>query len=322
MDIKNVLVTGGDGFLGKNVVSVLKETYPGANIIIPVLSEIDLRERQETIEYFEKHKPDVVIALAARLGGIGDNRMYPASYFYDNITIGINTIDASRLSGVQKLVLIGTVCSYPKIVPAPFKEEDLWNGYPEPTNGAYGISKKAVAEYSIAVKKQYGLSCVNILLTNLYGPKDDFRDETSHVIPALIKKIYNAKENGDSEIVAWGDGSPTRDFVYVRDAAEGIVKSINCEDETPINIGSGSEISIKNLFHILCEHLEFDGNVVWDTSKPNGQPRRLLDITKARKKFGFNPTTTFQDGLKNTVKWYIENRLKIDKLAPKHTNNK
>lgn len=318
MEINSILVTGGNGFLGKNVTLESQRVYPNAKIHTPTSKEVDLRNRQETLEYIKSIKPDVIISVAARLGGIGDNQRYPASYFYDNITIGINTIDGARLAGSKKLINIGTVCSYPKIVPVPFREDDLWNGYPEPTNGAYGIAKKAVAEYAQAVEKQYGLPSVNLLVTNLYGPGDDFRDATSHVIPALIKKIVTAKNNGDEEIIAWGDGSPTRDFLYVRDAAKGIVQAIQSNNSTPTNLGSGEEVSIKELFEYLKLEIGFQGEVVWDTSKPNGQPKRLLNIDKARKEFNFDPQTTFATGIKETIEWYLQNKSSLDKLPAKY----
>jgi len=317
-----IVVTGGDGFLGKHVVNFLRVRYPNAEIVVPCISNIDLRERNETISYFIKIKADFVIALAARLGGIGDNQKYPASYFYDNITIGINTIDACRLSGVKKLIIIGTVCSYPKLTPVPFKEEDLWNGYPEPTNGPYGIAKKAVAEYSISVQKQYGLNSVNLLMTNLYGPGDDFRDATSHVIPALIKKIIHAKEACLNSISAWGDGSPTRDFIYVTDAAKAIVTSLEIDYIQPINIGGGSDISIKKLFELICTIVGFKGTVIWDSTRPNGQPKRLLDIAKAKQHLGFLPEVDLETGLKQTIEWYLDNRTIIDNLNPKYSNEK
>lgn len=304
--------------MGQKVVDELRSVYPSSSIIVPRSKDVDLRDRTQTLAYFNEIQPDIVIGIAARLGGIGDNRINPAHYFYDNIMIGINTIDGSRLSGVSKLVLIGTVCSYPKITPVPFKEEDLWNGYPEATNGAYGISKKAVAEYSLAVNQQYDLPVVNLLVTNLYGPGDDFREETSHVIPALIKKILNAKRKGEKRIVAWGDGSPTRDFFHVRDAAKGIVQSIQSDYMQPVNLGSGQEISIKDLYTLLCKYLEFDGGVFWDTSYPNGQPKRLLDISKAQHYFGFNPSISFEEGIRGTIEWYIENESYLNSLPPKH----
>jgi GDP-L-fucose synthase len=320
MKYKKVIITGSGGFLGKHVVEAFSKAYPNAKLDLPRSKDLDLKDRDKTIAYFKASKPDIVIAIAARLGGIGDNMKYPASYFYENISIGVNTVDAASISGAKKIINIGTVCSYPKVLVAPFKEEDLWNGYPEPTNGPYGIAKKAVADYSIAVKKQYGMDCVNLLMTNLYGAGDDFRDETSHVIPAIIKKVQHAVINGLNTIEAWGDGSPTRDFVYVQDAAEAIVQSINTDYYKPINIGNGKDISIKELYTIISQKMGYKGKIHWNTSKPNGQPKRLLDISKAQKYFAYKPKVDFETGLQKTIDWYLENKKEIDKLPPKHKN--
>jgi GDP-L-fucose synthase len=316
---KRVLVTGGQGFLGSYLVDYFNTLVSKENFILPSLDDCDLRLKDETFEYFNKYKPDFVINLAARLGGIGDNRAHPAFYFYDNINIGMNVIEACRqIKSVKKLVNIGTVCSYPKFTPVPFKESDLWNGYPEETNAPYGVSKKAVMVYSHAVHQQYDFLTNNILLTNLYGPRDDFRNETSHVIPALIKKVYAAKTNNNPSIYAWGDGSPSRDFLYAKDAALGIIQTcvyLNTTD--PVNLGSGKEISIMDLADTIVNQLEYKGKIDWDTSKPNGQPRRMLDINLARKLIKFNPSTSFQTGLNETIKYYLENKEYIDNLPPK-----
>lgn len=316
---KKILVTGGAGFLGREVVHELrKQGVPNDQIIIPRSLEFDLRDQDQANRLIEIHKPQLVIHLAARLGGIGDNMAHPAAYFYDNIMLGINIIEACRKNGVEKLVNIGTVCSYPKILPAPFKEDDLWNGYPEETNAPYGVSKKAVMVYAEAVYREFGFKTVNLLVTNLYGPGDDFREQTSHVIPAIIKKMDHAKRNDLTEIIAWGDGSPSRDFVYVGDAARGIVKAAAFHNTPePINIGAGEEYTIKQLMEILKEETGFKGEIKWDTSRPNGQPRRLLDISRAKSAFGFDPQMNFREGLKLTYNWYIENYQHIISQAPK-----
>jgi GDP-L-fucose synthase len=316
---KRILITGGAGFLGTHTVNAFKAAgVDESNIIISRSRDYDLRKLDEAMALIEKEKPQLVVNIAARLGGIGDNRRFPASYFYDNLMIGVNMIEACRKQGVEKLTNIGTVCSYPKILEAPFKEEDLWNGYPEETNAPYGVSKKAVMVYGEAAYRQYGFKNINLLLTNLYGPGDDFREETSHVIPAIIKKIVKAKDYGLDHIEAWGDGSPSRDFLYVEDAAEAIVlATAKYEDPYPVNIGAGKEIKVKELIEILAEQIGFEGEVRWDTSKPNGQPRRLLDVSKAEKGFGFRSETPFRQGLKNTIDWYLSNRETIDNLAPK-----
>ena len=314
MKDKKILVTGGTGFLGKHVMEYLIKKYPNCEIIATSSSIVDLKDKKKSLEYFKRIEPDIVIGLAARLGGIGDNKRNPASYFYDNMLIGMNTINGSNLIKADKLILIGTVCSYPKIVSVPFKEENLWDGYPEPTNGAYGISKKAISEYSLAVKKQYGLNVVNLLLTNLYGPGDDFREETSHVIPAAIKKMIDAKHKDKKEVIAWGDGSPTRDFLYVEDAAQAIGKAINCSYCLPINVGNSEEISIRELYELIKEKTEYKGKIIWDISHPNGQPKRLLDISKAKKYLNFVPKTQFSQGLDATLDWYLKNESELSTL--------
>ncbi len=319
MKAEKILVTGGAGFLGQYVVRNLRIKYPTSEIIIPRSKDVDFRNREATLSYFREINPDIVIGIAARLGGIEDNRKYPANYFSDNMMIGINTIDGANQSNSSKLILIGTVCSYPKITPVPFREEDLWNGYPEPTNGAYGIAKKAVTEYALAVHKQYGLSVVNLLLTNLYGPGDDFREETSHVIPAIIKKMLEAKRNNVEEVIAWGDGSPTRDFLFVNDAANAIIQSIECSYVHPINVGNGLDINIKDLYSFIQQKVRYEGRVHWDTSRPNGQPKRLLDISKAREYFMFEPKVSFEEGIDKTIDWYLQNEKMLATLKIKYS---
>ena len=308
---KKIFVTGGNGFLGSHVMNYLNEVLGMESEIFTVHSkQCDLRDSAQINDYFNEKKPDVVISIAARLGGIGDNVTNPADYFYDNIMIGMNVINSSYKFNVKRLVTIGTVCSYPKITPTPFKEEDLWNGYPEETNAAYGVAKKAVAVYAQAMEIQHKFPSCHLLLTNLYGPGDDFRDKTSHVIPSLIKKIESAKKSGDRKIIAWGDGSPSRDFLYVKDAAKCIVLAAEkCTYSQPINLGSGEEVTIRQLFKDLINLSRHDIDVEWDITKPNGQPRRLLDITKAKLLFNFSPETKFKDGLENTYKWYKENQI-------------
>jgi nucleoside-diphosphate-sugar epimerase len=322
MDLKNkkILVTGGNGFLGKELTSIFKAENI-TNFTAPSSKDYDLRLIENAFKIMEDFQPDLVVNIAARLGGIGDNRAYPASYFYDNLMLGINMIEACRIYGAEKLILIGTVCSYPKNSPVPFKEEDLWNGYPEETNGPYGVSKRSVTTYAQAVKKQYGLNTVNLLFTNLYGAGDDFRDATSHVIPAIIKKIVKAKEDNAPSISAWGDGSPTRDFLHVKDAAYAVINSLKyCETDEPINVGSGTEVNIKYLIEKIVSILDFKGDIIWDTTKPNGQPRRVLDITKAKTNFQFSPKIPFDKGLEETIHWYLSNRTTIDALQPKFSD--
>jgi GDP-L-fucose synthase len=252
---------------------------------------------------------DIAIHLAAVVGGIGINREKPGQFFYDNLIMGTQLMEAARLAGVQKFVAIGTICAYPKFTPVPFKEEDLWNGYPEETNAAYGLAKKMQLVQAQAYRQQYGFSGIYLLPVNLYGPGDNFDPHSSHVIPALIKKCVDAVENGDDQIVVWGDGSPTREFLYVEDCAEGIVLATERYDgPEPVNLGSGTEISIKDLVHLIAELTGFQGEIVWDTSKPNGQPRRSLDVSRAERHFGFRAKTDFREGLKRTIAWYTDQR--------------
>ena len=305
---KRVIVTGGAGFLGSFLVRKLRARGT-AEIIVPRSSEYDLRHldaiRQLLRDTSAQRPADLVIHLAARVGGIGANREHPAEFFYDNLMMGVQLLHESWRAGISKFVAIGTVCAYPKFTPVPFKEKDLWIGYPEETNAPYGLAKKTLLVQSQAYRAQYGYNSIFLLPTNLYGPGDSFDPQTSHVIPALIRKCIEAKEQGDDSIVAWGDGSPTREFLYVEDAAEGILlASERYNQSLPVNLGSTHEISIRNLLEAIANLAGFQGDIVWDTSKPNGQPRRKLDTSQARALFGFEATTPFEEGLQKTVVWY------------------
>jgi GDP-L-fucose synthase len=254
-------------------------------------------------------QPDVIIHLAAHVGGIGANREHPAEFFYDNLMMGVQLMHQAYERGVEKFVAIGTVCAYPKFTPVPFKEDNLWKGYPEETNAPYGLAKKMLLVQSQAYRDQYGYNSIFLLPVNLYGPGDNFNPRSSHVIPALIRKCVEAKENGDDHIVVWGDGSPTREFIFVKDAARGIALATERYNESdPVNLGSGFEISIKDLAETIAEKTGFEGDLVWDKTKPNGQPRRALDTSRAKEKFGFEAATDFDEGLQETVDWYLENR--------------
>jgi len=305
---RRICVTGGAGFLGSYVVEKLKARQ-AKDIFVPHIEDYDLVQADSILAILEKAKPDIVIHLAANVGGIGANRARPAEFFYDNLMMGVQLLHESWKAGVEKFVGIGTVCAYPKFTPVPFKEEDLWNGYPEETNAPYGLAKKMMLVQSQAYRQQYGFESLFLIPVNLYGPRDNFNLETSHVIPALIRKCVEAQESGEPTVEVWGDGSPTREFIYVEDAAEAILlatEHYNFSD--PVNLGSGQEISILSLAELIVELTGFDGELVWDTSKPNGQPRRGLDTSKAEKLFGFEAQTSFREGLKKTVDWYRENR--------------
>jgi GDP-L-fucose synthase len=301
---RRVMVTGGAGFLGQHVLAKLRE-HGATQIEIADRDRYDLRQLDDIRRALKECKPDLIIHLAARVGGIGANREHPAEFFYDNLTMSVPLLHESWVAGVEKFVALGTVCAYPKFTPVPFKEEDLWNGYPEETNAPYGLAKKMLLVQSQAYRQQYGFNSIFLLPVNLYGPGDNFNPESSHVIPALIKKCVDAKERGDDRIEVWGDGSPTREFLYVEDAAEGIVLAAErYNDSEPVNLGSAFEISIKDLVETIARHTDFTGKIVWDKSKPNGQPRRKLDISRAEQSFGFKSQTSFEEGLRRTVEAY------------------
>lgn len=309
---KQVIVTGGAGFLGSYVTNRLHECE-AAQVIVPRSAQCDLRQHDDIIRLLGHAREQaqsagletVVIHLAAHVGGIGANRAQPADFFYDNLMMGVQLLHESWLAGVAKFVAVGTVCAYPKYTPVPFKEDDLWLGYPEETNAPYGLAKKMLLVQSLAYRAQYGFNSIFLLPTNLYGPGDNFDPASSHVIPALIRKCLEAKERGDREIVAWGDGSPTREFLYVEDAAEGIVLAAERFDGSePVNLGSAFEISIYDLTVMIARLCGFEGNIVWDTSQPNGQPRRKLDTERAAQRFGFAAHTSFENGLRRTIDWY------------------
>ena len=305
---KRICVTGGAGFLGNHLIRRLKE-HGAREIFVPRYPEYDLVREADIIRMIDTAKPDIIIHLAAKVGGIGANRERPGEFFYDNLMMGVQLIHQSWLKGVEKFVAIGTICAYPKYTPIPFKEEDLWNGYPEETNAPYGLAKKMLLVQSQAYREQYGYNSIFLLPVNLYGPGDNFNPASSHVIPALIRKCLEAKEQGATEIVAWGDGSPTREFIYVEDAAEGITLATERYNSSePVNIGSGFEISIKDLTETIARLTGFTGDIRWDTTKPNGQPRRRLDTTRAREAFGFEAKTDFEEGLKRTIDWYANER--------------
>jgi len=307
---RRVCVTGGAGFLGSFVIEKLRQR--GAkDIFVPHQEDYDLVKLENIQRMLDDAQPDLIIHLAALAGGIGANRARPADFFYINLMMGVQLMHAAWERGVDKFTAIGTICAYPKFTPLPFREENLWNGYPEETNAPYGLAKKMLLVQAQAYREQYGYNAIYLLPVNLYGPHDNFDLQTSHVIPALIHKCLAAKESGDKQVVLWGDGSPTREFLYVEDAAEGIVLASERYNESePVNLGSGNEISIRDLAHMIAEMTGFEGSLVWDTSKPNGQPRRALDVSRAEKYFGFRARVSFKEGLRRTIEWYKEHREK------------
>lgn len=305
---KRVLVTGGTGFLGSFVVDKLNQRGC-RHVFVPRSKDYDLRDRDSVIRVYTDAKSQFVIHLAAVVGGIGANRANPGKFYYDNAIMGLELMEYGRQFGVEKFVALGTICAYPKFTPVPFKEEDLWNGYPEETNAPYGLAKKMMLVQAQAYRAQYGFNAIFLLPVNLYGPGDNFDPETSHVIPAMIRKFVEAKKSRNSEVILWGDGSPTREFLYVEDAAEGIVLAAErYNGEEPVNLGSGQELSIRDLANIIAEEVGFIGKIVWDSTKPNGQPRRCLDTTRAREWFQFEAETPFRQGLRKTIAWHLAQR--------------
>ena len=306
---KRVIVTGGAGFLGRVVVDQLKHK-DCKHITVPRSAQFDLRKTSAIRKLYTQARPDMVIHLAAVVGGIGANRENPGKFFYDNLMMGVELMEQARQMGIPKFVAIGTICAYPKFCPVPFKEDTIWDGYPEETNAPYGLAKKMLLVQSQAYRQQYGYNSIYLLPVNLYGPGDNFSWESSHVIPALIRKCVDAKKRGDKQIVVWGTGRATREFLYVDDAARGIVlASEKYNSFEPVNLGAGFEITIKKLVELIVKLTKFKGEIVWDKTKPDGQPRRCLDTTRARKEFGFKAQVSFEAGLKKTLAWYEHNPL-------------
>jgi GDP-L-fucose synthase len=312
---RRVMVTGGAGFLGRAVCARLATTDV-ADIFVPRSARYDLRTVEGVGEALTDGKPDVVIHLAAVVGGIGANREHPGSFFHDNAVMGINLMEGARRADVEKFVTIGTVCSYPKLTPVPFKEDDLWNGYPEETNAPYGLAKKMLLVQGQAYRQEYGFNVIHLIPVNLYGPGDNFDPATSHVIPALIKKCVDARETGADHIEVWGTGAASREFLYVDDAAEGIVLGADRYDEPdPVNLGTGREITIRDLVALIVELTGFEGEIHWDASKPDGQPRRALDTARARERFGFEARTDFAGGLQETIDWLVHSSVSHGQLT-------
>ncbi|MFZ7943339.1 GDP-L-fucose synthase family protein [Neobacillus sp. 19] len=306
---KKIMVTGGAGFLGSHVIEQFKEKGC-AELIIPRSHQYDLRDSSVAFSLVKDTKPDIIVHLAASVGGIGANSKKPGTLFYDNAAMGIHLMEAARLNQVEKVVICGTICAYPKFAAIPFKEEALWEGYPEETNAPYGLAKKMLLVQSQAYRQQYGFNSIFLLPVNLYGPRDNFDLESSHVIPALIRKCVEAKEKGQERIQAWGTGKVTREFIYVEDAAEAIVLATEkYNGAEPVNVGTGEEISIHALASMIANQTGFTGEIVWDSNKPDGQPRRCLDVAKSKALFGFEASTTLKEGLQKTIDWYVKNRM-------------
>ena len=301
---KRICVTGGAGFLGSYLIETLQQRGY-TDIFVPHVRDYDLTQAGAIERMFTDARPDILFHLAAVVGGIGANRENPGRFFYDNAIMGIQLIEYARRHEVEKTIIAGTICSYPKHTPVPFQEDNLWEGYPEETNAPYGIAKKALLVQSQSYREQYGMNSIFLMPVNLYGPRDNFDPRSSHVIPALIRKCLEAKERGDGHIVCWGDGSPTREFLYAADAAEGLTLAAERYDKPdPVNLGGGGEISIRDLVDMIARLCDYTGGITWDTTKPNGQPRRHLDGTRAFEEFGFRPGTPLEDGLRETIAWY------------------
>ncbi len=305
---QRVVVTGGAGFLGRWVCQALA-AYRPAKVIVPRSTEYDLRVQVDVARLLEATRPDVIVHLAAVVGGIGANQKNPGRYFYDNAIMGIELMEQARRRGVRKFVAVGSICSYPKFTPVPFREDDLWNGYPEETNAPYGLAKKMLLVQAQAYRQQYGFNAITLLPVNLYGPGDNFDLESGHVIPALVRKVLQARDEGLDSIEVWGTGNASREFLFVRDAAEGIALATDCYDKPePVNLGAGHEITIRGLVEKICELCQYRGSIQWDQSRPDGQPRRVLDVTRAQREFGFRAKTSLEEGLRETIVWYQQRR--------------
>jgi GDP-L-fucose synthase len=301
---KRIVVTGGDGFLGRNVVRLL-HAAGCAEVFVPLFAKYDLVQREAVQQLYRDARPDLVFHLAAQVGGIGANQHNPGKFFYDNLQMGVHIVEEGRTRGVKKIVVVGTICAYPKFASIPFKEDELWNGYPEETNAPYGIAKKALLVMAQAYRQQYGLNAVMLFPVNLYGPGDNFDLETSHVIPAMIRKCIDAESKGHDRVVLWGDGTPTREFLYVEDCARALLLAAQRYDSPdPVNVGAGFEITMRDLANLVGRLTGFRGRLEWDPSRPNGQPRRMLDTTRARERFGFVAEMAFEEGLRRTIDWY------------------
>lgn len=314
---KRVLVTGGSGFVGRHLVAAL-ESRGCAALVVPRKAQYDLTQEGDVRRLYEDAHPEIVIHLAAVVGGIGANRASPGRFFYENVMMGAMVMEHARLAGVEKFVGVGTICAYPKLAPVPFLERDLWNGYPEETNAPYGIAKKMLLVQGQAYRDQYGFNAIHLLPVNLYGPHDNFDPDSSHVIPAIVRKCLEAIESGANQVVCWGTGNATREFLYVEDCAQAIVLATERYDRSePVNVGAGFEISIRDLAELIAELTGFTGRLVFDRSKPDGQPRRSLDVTRARNRFGFSATTDFREGLRRTIEWFKAHRKpKTQRLLP------